>query len=79
MKVVAICVENALYEFYQKVGQQAGGLPPEQVMADALFKLAGELSLHALRDTKGKKSRISGGITQVRTRICVIFFTIATR
>ena len=28
MKVVTICVENALYEFYHRVGQQAGGLPP---------------------------------------------------
>ena len=57
MKVVTICVENALYEFYHRVGQQAGGLPPEQVMADALFKLAGELSLHALHDAKREKER----------------------
>ena len=38
----------SLYEFYRKVGAQAGGLPAERVMADALLKLAGELSLQAL-------------------------------
>ena len=43
MKRVEILVEESLYEFYRKVGAQAGGLP-----ADALLKLAGELSLQAL-------------------------------
>ena len=37
-----------LYEFYRKVGAQAGGLPAERLMTDALLKLAGELSLQAL-------------------------------
>ena len=46
MKRVEILVEESLYEFYRKVGAQAGGLPAERVMADAL--LAGELSLQAL-------------------------------
>ena len=48
MKKVTVQVEDYLYEFYRKVGQQAGGIPVEQVMADVLFKLAGELSLNAL-------------------------------
>ena len=48
-----IRMEYFLYEFYEMVGRQAN-LPPEQVMADALFKLAGELSLHALHDAKKK-------------------------
>lgn len=48
MEKVTIMVDSAVYEFYRKVGLSAGGLPPEQVMADALFKLAGELSLQAL-------------------------------
>lgn len=48
MEKVTITVDSAVYEFYRKVGLSAGGLPPEQVMADALFKLAGELSLQAL-------------------------------
>ena len=51
MKMVTIRMEDFLYDFYKKVGRQAN-LPPEQVMADALFKLAGELSLHALNDAK---------------------------
>lgn len=51
MKKVTITVENFIYDFYKKVGQQAGGINAEQVMADALFKLAGELSLNALHKT----------------------------
>ena len=54
VKRVSVQVEDYLYDFYRKVGQQAGGLPVEKVMADALFKLAGELSLNALG--KQKKS-----------------------
>ena len=45
-------VEDYLYDFYRKVGQQAGGIAVEKVMTDALFKLAGELSLHALGKQK---------------------------
>ena len=48
MKKVTIGLDDAVYQFYQKVGERAGGLPVEQVAADALFKLAGELSLNAL-------------------------------
>lgn len=53
MKRVEILVEESLYEFYRKVGAQAGGLPAERVMADALLKLAGELSLQALEKSGG--------------------------
>ena len=52
VKEVTVQVEDYLYDFYRKVGQQAGGIPVEKVMADALFKLAGELSLHALGKQK---------------------------
>ena len=55
MKQVTVAVDEAVYEFYQKVGRRAGGLPPEKVMADALFKLAGELSLQALHEKSKKK------------------------
>lgn len=48
MKKVTITVENYLYNFYSKIGKNAGGISPEKVMADALFKLAGELSLNAI-------------------------------
>ena len=48
MKKITINLEDNVYQFYQKVGERAGGLSVEQVVADALFKLAGELSLNAL-------------------------------
>lgn len=48
MKKITIQLNDAVYQFYKKVGENAGGLPVEQVAADALFKLAGELSLNAL-------------------------------
>ena len=50
MKRVEILVEESLYDFDRKVGAQAGGLPAERVTADALLKLAGELSLQALAE-----------------------------
>lgn len=54
MKKITIIVNDYLYEFYRKVGVQAGR-KPEQVMSDALFKLAGELSLNAIdKKQKGK-------------------------
>ena len=49
MKKVTITVDDYLYEFYRKIGQSAGGKKPETVMADALFKMAGELSVTALQ------------------------------
>ena len=51
MKEVTIQIPDYVYEFYCKVGQQAGR-PVEQVLSDALFKLAGELSLEALHKNK---------------------------
>ena len=48
MKEVKISLAEYLYDFYRKIGQQAGGLTVEQVIGDTLFKLAGELSLNAL-------------------------------
>ena len=52
MKEAVLYVEEFLYAFYEKVGQQAGGIPAEKVMEDALFKLAGELSLQAIERAK---------------------------
>lgn len=51
MKTVTLTVDDALYIFYEKVGRNCG-IPAEKVMADALFKLAGELSLQALQKRK---------------------------
>ena len=55
MKQVTITVEDYLYVFYKRIGQNAGGLSPEKVMADALFKLAGELSCDAIHKQTRKK------------------------
>ena len=57
MKTVKIEVDDLIYEFYQKVGQQAG-IPVGQVMFDALFRLAGELSLSAIQKKEGKRPSI---------------------
>ena len=57
MKQITLTMEESLYNFYKKVGQQAGGPSPEKVMSDALFKLAGELALNALH--KNQKGRCS--------------------
>ena len=55
MKQITLTMEESLYNFYKKVGQQVGGLSPEKVMSDALFKLAGELALNALhKNQKGQ-------------------------
>ena len=55
MKQITLTMEESLYNFYKKVGQQAGGLSPEKVTSDALFKLAGELALNALhKNQKGQ-------------------------
>ncbi len=56
MKQITLTMEESLYNFYKKVGQQAGGLSPEKVTSDALFKLAGELALNALhKNQKGRR------------------------
>ena len=54
MKKTEIVVDDVVYEFYRKIGVSAGALSPERVMADALFKLAGELSLEAMHKKKNK-------------------------
>ena len=46
MEEVTILLEPAVVLFYSRIAQQAG-LSLEQVLSDALFKLAGELSLEA--------------------------------
>ncbi len=48
-----VTVEDYLYEFYRKVGKQAG-FKTEKVMSDTLFKLAGGLSVKALREQERK-------------------------
>lgn len=48
MKKLTITVPDYVFTFYEKVGKKAGNISAEKVMADALFKLAGELSLNAI-------------------------------
>ena len=48
MMPVTILLEPAVASFYTRLAE-AVQLPLEQVLSDALFKLAGELSLEALR------------------------------
>ena len=51
MTQVTLLLEPAVALFYSQVAQQYH-LPLEQVLSDALFKLAGELSLQALKHPK---------------------------
>ena len=47
MTQVTLTLEPAVALFYKRVAYTCG-IPLEQVLSDALFKLAGELSLEAL-------------------------------
>ena len=48
MTQVTLLLEPAVALFYTQIANSAG-VSLEQVLSDALFKLAGELSLEALR------------------------------
>ena len=45
---ITLSLEPAVVRFYAHIATMSG-LPIEQVLSDALFKLAGELSLEALK------------------------------
>ena len=47
MESITLVLDPCTLKFYRAVAQSAG-IPVEQVLSDALFKLAGELSLQAL-------------------------------
>ena len=49
MTQVTLFLEPSVALFYARIAAKTG-YPLEQVLSDALFKLAGELSLEALRD-----------------------------
>ncbi|MBR2420787.1 MAG: hypothetical protein IKB09_00365 [Oscillospiraceae bacterium] len=51
MTPVTIFLESSVLTFYKRVAE-ASGYPLEQTLSDALFKLAGELSLEALHRTE---------------------------
>ena len=48
MTQVTLLLEPAVALFYNRVAEQVG-ISLEQLLCDALFKLAGELSLEALK------------------------------
>ena len=49
MTQITLLLEPSVALFYSQVAKNAG-LPLEQVLSDALFKLAAELSLEALHE-----------------------------
>ena len=51
MTEIKLYLEPAVIRFYSQIAASAG-VPLEQVLSDALFKLAGELSLEALRHSE---------------------------
>ena len=50
MTEITLLLDPAVVLFYERISA-AMAIPLEQVLQDALFKLAGELSLEALRPT----------------------------
>ena len=48
MNRITILLDPAVVKFYSQIADTAG-LTLEQVLSDALFKLAGELSLESLK------------------------------
>ena len=51
---ITVHLEPATVLFYTRIARNAG-LPLDRVLADALFKLAGELSLQALKGRPAEK------------------------
>ena len=49
MARITLTLDPAVVLFYSRIANSVG-MSLEQVLSDALFKLAGELSLEALRD-----------------------------
>ena len=54
MESITLALDPCTMKFYRAVAQSAG-LPLETVLSDALFKLAGELSLQALAKAQNRK------------------------
>ena len=55
---VTLEIDPCLYPFYQKIGKQVGGLTAERVMADALFRFAGEASMRAIDKKQRKEDKM---------------------
>ena len=52
MEAITLILDPATAAFYRELARRAG-VSLEQALADALFKLTGELSLHALHRAGG--------------------------
>ena len=48
MREITLQLDSAVIQFYSRIAA-VGGRTLEQVLSDALFKLAGELSLQAIQ------------------------------
>ena len=48
MKQLTITIDDFLYDFYRKIGNNVGKTP-EKTIEDALFRLAGELAMEAIK------------------------------
>ena len=59
MTEITLSLEPAVVLFYSAIAQK-NDLPLEQVLTDALFKLAGELSLEALKKSGFQADSIDG-------------------
>ena len=55
MQQVTLILEPSVALFYTRIAKNAG-VPLEKVLSDALFKLAGELSLEAMHHLGSTKS-----------------------
>ena len=55
MKEYHISVDDAAALFYEQVGRKAN-MPPEKIMAKALFKLAGQISAEAISARNEKQN-----------------------
>ena len=57
MTPVTILLDTTVVSFYRRLADTVE-LPLEQVLSDALFKLAGELSLEALRREESSRNAL---------------------
>ena len=54
MKEITVRLEPSVALFYTRIAKKAG-IPLQQVLEDALFKLAGELSLEAISNSNAHR------------------------
>ena len=59
MTQVTLLLEPSVALFYTRIAD-AAGVPMEQVLCDALFKLAGELSLEAMKENRSLCTYLDG-------------------